>query len=226
MKMVKRVTMFFFNVVFLSVFLGQQYMHAAAADDMRIVRLESSDHRIFPVARHTIENASVTVNNMLVDIPDNTDTIPLPVVNGETLQSILDCIDHPEDAQRIMLSLSGQALEDFITAIEYLDIQNMKNNLLIMLVSSDGQFFVAAKDIVVNASRTMKGAFEDTDASDNEPFHCSFSSGVILGHILHCLYYPADAQRTILALQGTDLMDFVLAVDYFDIPVLRAQLPM
>jgi len=60
------------------------------------VKLQSSDDREFEVPRDIAEQ-SVTLKNMLEDIPDNDAAIPLPNVNSKILEKVIEyCKYHKE----------------------------------------------------------------------------------------------------------------------------------
>jgi len=56
---------------------------------MVAVKLQSSDEQEFEVERGLAE-MSVTIKNMLEDIPDNETPIPLPNVTGKILQKVIE----------------------------------------------------------------------------------------------------------------------------------------
>jgi len=56
---------------------------------MSVVKLQSSDEQEFEVERDLAE-MSVTIKNMLEDIPESDTPIPLPNVTGKILQKVID----------------------------------------------------------------------------------------------------------------------------------------
>lgn len=55
----------------------------------------SNDGRNFTLPHDLIESSSVTIHNMLEDITYEGAPIPLPNIDGTTLESIITCIRRP-----------------------------------------------------------------------------------------------------------------------------------
>ncbi len=101
----------------------------AKKQTIKEITLISNDGRKFTVKQDLIEHSSVTIRNMLEDITDIRTPIPLPIIDGTTLESIITCIEDPEGAPAIIMSLHNDQLWDFINAVSYLDIHSLFQQL-------------------------------------------------------------------------------------------------
>src|ERR1700755_126971 len=64
---------------------------------MEKIRLISSDNEEFTIERKVLEK-SILVKNMLEDVGESDNPIPLPNVNGKILKKVIDwCVYHKDD---------------------------------------------------------------------------------------------------------------------------------
>jgi S-phase kinase-associated protein 1 len=109
---------------------------------MTLIKLQSSDEQEFEVEKSLAEQ-SVTIKNMLEDIPENDTAIPLPNVSGKILQKVIEYwkyhADHPvppsdenKDTRRTddimpwdqeFCKVDQATLFELILAANYLDIK-------------------------------------------------------------------------------------------------------
>jgi WD40 repeat protein len=136
------------------------------------ITLESGDACKIEINRQDAEK-SVTLRNLLEDIKDEETPIPLPTIQGGTLQAIVNCLQNPAAIEGIIAPLSGESLYAFNAAVKYLDIpeiheklpaikwmkgllkqvviegpvlQGHKNRIKSVAISSDGKFIVTGSE--------------------------------------------------------------------------------
>jgi hypothetical protein len=90
------------------------------------VNIQSRDGRVFSVSKAIFSDYSKTLKDMFEEIEEDIATpIPLPNINSDTLDIIIRCVEHPDYAKGILLSLNPQKLIDITTAISYLDMPKL-----------------------------------------------------------------------------------------------------
>jgi S-phase kinase-associated protein 1 len=99
------------------------------------ITLESNDGKRFTLEKEIAEK-SITIKNLLEDNPSELETfeknpIPLPNIQGKTLQAIVNCLQNPKKSEDIIKSLSKdeEQLKAFNQAVNYLDIPEIYENL-------------------------------------------------------------------------------------------------
>ena len=94
------------------------------------ITLESSDGKKFTIEREKAEK-SITLKNLIEDLKQTGQEapIPLPNVDGATLEAIVNCLKKPANIGNIVTSLSGSALYTFNMALHYLDIPDIYEQL-------------------------------------------------------------------------------------------------
>jgi hypothetical protein len=90
------------------------------------ITLQSGDHSEFEIDEKLAIKA-LTIKKLLKDLATD-EAIPLPIISGNTLQTVIDYLKHkyehnnPEKAYANIAQLSSDESMDFITAIIYLDL--------------------------------------------------------------------------------------------------------
>lgn len=87
-----------------------------------MVTLQSNDGKEFKVDRELISKASGTIKNLLQDVAETEAPIPLPIIDGSTLEKILSYLKNPDKTIGLISQLKGEPLYNFIQAFMYLDI--------------------------------------------------------------------------------------------------------
>ncbi|HML19640.1 MAG TPA: hypothetical protein PKD74_03630 [Candidatus Dependentiae bacterium] len=94
------------------------------------IKLQSGDGTvangpIFTVSKRLLSEYSKTLRDMFEDVAGEDTPIPLPNINRNTLGIIIDCVQHPDDATGILLSLTEEQLIAVTKAIIFLDIPKL-----------------------------------------------------------------------------------------------------
>ena len=94
------------------------------------ITLVSSDGKQFTIEREKAEK-SITLKNLIEDVLQEGQGAPLPLPNidGATLEIIVNCLKEPEGIEGSIASLSGSALYEFNKAVAYLDIPDIYEKL-------------------------------------------------------------------------------------------------
>lgn len=141
-----------------------------------MVKLQSKDGREFLVERSKIE-ASVTIRNMLEDVIDVDLNLPilLPNIDGNTLEVVIDCVNEPENALGIIISLTGDRIQDriisFITAINYLYIPDIFRKLPMVKWLCGSIRYSRIRQSHVYTVKILDGIATICRAGDNMPIH-------------------------------------------------------